>query len=253
MHAPRPPVDRRHWLQLATGAAAACWLPARAQGAASIRRLGIFSLLGDAVRVVARETQEAVFKDVGMDAVAFDAVGKAVKAAQPQAELRSFRAPADVDVQDQLAIGTAAARRAELPAWVMDAARDAALSHLLLVTSSTGAMEFRTALSEVVGSDHVTGIGFVVSGAGRTRNLTNGAVSTGYLAPFVQLRLTLIDLSGPRVLHSTSLSEGFIVGPSAAEAPDPWRFLSRQDKARALDGLLRKVVGRGMQELLARV
>ena len=162
-------------------------------------------------------------------------------------------------MQDQLRIGLAAARRAELPAWVTDAVLEAALSHVLLVTSSTGVMEFRTALNEVVGNDNVTGIGFVVSGAGRTKNLQTGAVSTGYLAPFVQLRLTLIalialiDLVGPRVVHSTSLSEGYIVGASAAESPDPWRFISRQEKALALDTLMRRVVNRGMQEVLARL
>ena len=247
-------IDRRLCLRLAAAAGAAIWLPARAQSQAAIRRIGIFSLLGDSVRVVARETQEALFKDVGMDAAAFDAVGRAVEASQPQAELRHFRAPAEVDVQDQLTIGTAAARRAELPAWVLEAARDAGLSHVLLITSSSGgAMEFRTALSEVVGSDRVTGVGFVVSGAGRTRNLVTGAVATGYLAPFVQLRLTLVDLTGPRVVQRASLSEGYIVGPPATEAPDPWRFLSRQDKAHALDRLLRRVIAPGRQEVLSRV
>jgi hypothetical protein len=246
-------MNRRVCLRLATGAAAGVWLRAHAQGSVAIRRLGIFSLLGDSVRVVAREIQEAVFKDVGMDSVAFDAVGLAVQTRQPQAELRQFRAPAEIDVQDQLAIGTAAARRVELPAWVTDAARDAALSHALIVTSNSGVMQFRTALSEVVGSDRVTGIGFVVSGAGRSKNLVTGAVSTGYLAPFVQLRLTLVDLSGPRLVHSASLSEGYIVTSSTAEAPDPWRYMSRPEKAKALDALLRKVIARGMQEVLAQV
>ncbi len=254
----RSPVNRRHCLRWAAGAvaaaAAAAGLPARAQTAgAAIRRLGIFSLLGDSVRIVARETQEALFKDVGMDAAAFDVVGRTVLATQPQAELRHFHAPSEVDVQDQLRIGTVAARRAELPAWVSVAATEAALSHVLLVTSSTGVMEFRTGLNEVVGNDNVTGIGFVVSGAGRTKNLQTGAVATGYLAPFVQLRLTLIDLAGPRLVHSTSLSEGYIIGAPTAEAPDPWRFLTRPEKAKALDKLLRRVLARGMQEVLEKV
>ena len=248
---------RRHSLRLAAGLVAApfaaAWLPVAAQTGPTLRRLGIVSLLGDSVRVVARETQEAVFKDVGMDQVAFDAVGRAVQERLPHTELRHFRAPADVDVQEQLALGTAAARRAELPAWLQNAARDAQLSHVLLITSSTGAMEFRTGMSQVVGSDTVTGIGFVVSGSGRTTNLQTGAVATGYLAPFVQLRLTLVDLAGPRVVHSASLSQGYIVGPTQAEAPDPWRFMNRQQKARALDGLLREVVARGMQQVLAAV
>jgi hypothetical protein len=228
-------------------------LPAAAQDRSALRRLGVVSLLGDSVRIVARETQEAVFKDVGMDAVVFDSVDRAVLARLPQAELRHFRAPADVDVRDQLALGTAAARRAELPAWVLEAASEAGLSHVLLATSSTGAMEFRTGLSEVVGSDVVTGIGFVVSGSGRSKNLQTGAVATGYLAPFVQMRLTLIDLASQRVVHTTSLSQGYIVGPQETEAPDPWRFMNRQQKAKALDGLLREVVARGMEEVLAKM
>ena len=260
-HATHPGIDRRlcrrQCLRLSLGALAftSTALPeiVRAQSKLTLRRVGIFSLLGDSVRIVARETQEALFKDVGMDAVALEVVGRVLQGSQPQAELRHYRAPAEVDVQDQLRIGLAAARRAELPAWVTDAVREVALSHVLLVTSSTGVMEFRTALNEVVGNDNVTGIGFVVRGAGRTKSLQTGAVSTGYLAPFVQLRLTLIDLAGPRVVHSTSLIEGYIVGASAAESPDPWRFISRQEKALALDTLMRRVVNRGMQEVLARL
>jgi hypothetical protein len=254
-----PAFDRRQCLRFslcgAALASAAAWSPlqALAQVQPVLRRVGVFSLLGDSVRIVARETQEALFKDVGMDTVALDAVGRAIQASQPQTEVRDFRAPAEVDVQDQLKIGLAAARRAELPAWVAQAARESALSHALLVTSSTGAMEFHTGRAQVVGDGLVTGIGFVVSGSGRTTNLNSGAVGTGYIAPFVQLRLTLVDLAGPRLVHSASLSEGYIVGPPTNEAPDPWRYMSRPDKARALDALLRRVVARGMQEVLARV
>ena len=55
---------RRHSLLLATGwtALATAWvcLPVLAQTGPVLRRLGVFSLLGDSVRIVARETQEAV-------------------------------------------------------------------------------------------------------------------------------------------------------------------------------------------------
>ena len=250
---------RRHVLHLALGTGGAmsalstCWLPARAQSRTAIRRLGIFSLLGDSVRIVARETREALFKDIGMDKLTFDAVGGAVLASQAQTELRHFRAPIEVDVSDQVSIGVAAGWRAELPTWVANEARDAALSHVLLVTSSVGAMEFKTGMSQVVGNNRVMGIGFMVSATGRFKDSQTGHVANGYLAPFVQLRLTLIDLAGPRVVHSASLSEGFVVGPHTNEAPDPWLFLSRQEKAGALDGLLRRVIARGMQEVLAAV
>ena len=101
-------------------------------------------------------------------------------------------------------------------------------------------MDFRTGLSQVVGNERVTGVGFMVSATGRFKNTKTGVVSSGYLAPFVQLRLTLIDLKGPRVVHSTTLSEGFVVGSKEAEGSEPWLFLSRQEKARALRDLMRR-------------
>ena len=116
-------------------------------------------------------------------------------------------------MQDKVNIGLAADRRGELPGWVADEARTAGLSHVLLVTSNVGVMEFKTGMSQVVGNNLVTGIGFVVSADGRFKSSQTGNFSSGYLAPFVQLRLTLIDLAG----------------------------------------LLRKVVTRGMKEVLAAV
>lgn len=62
-------INRRHGLRWAAGATAAVGLQRRAQNASTIRRVGIFSLLGDSVRSVAREmreTQEALLKEVGM-------------------------------------------------------------------------------------------------------------------------------------------------------------------------------------------
>lgn len=241
---------RRRWLRQATAALAAAGAGAAAQGRSSLQRVGVVSLLGNSVRVVARETQEVLFKDVGMDAVVFDAAGSAVNRLHPQAEIRRFSAPAEVDVKDQLDIGLAASRRSELPAWVLASARQESLSHVLLVGCSTGAMEFRTGMTQVVGNDQVTGIGFFVSASGRTKNLDTGAVGSGYLAPFVQLRISLLDMDGPKLLHTTNLSEGYIVGAPVAEAPDPWQFLNRADKASALASLLQRATTRGTQEVL---
>jgi hypothetical protein len=245
--------QRRRGLLLALPALLSLASPTRAQNRASLRRLGIFSLLGDSVRVVGRETREALFKDVAMDKVALDSVGAAVLARHAQTELRHFRAPSEVDVQDQVNQGLAAGRRGELPSWVAQAAREADLSHALLVSSNVGAREFKTAMSEVESTRLVTGVGFVVSGDLRFKDPSTGHVANGYLAPFVQLRLTLLDMAGPRVVHSAAVGEGFVVGPPFNEAPDPWQFLTRAQKASALDGLMRKVIGRGMQEVLAAV
>ena len=146
-----------------------------------------------------------------------------------------------------------AARKPEPNTQVLSApfqaASAASLSHVLIITSYVGAMEFRTARSEVVGNNRVSGIGFFVSADGRTTNITTGATASGYLAPFVQLRLTLINMADHSVVNSSSLSEGIVVGPPTAEAPNPWLFLDRAGKAQALQQLLNTSIARGAEDL----
>jgi hypothetical protein len=212
--------------------------------------VGVFSLLGDSVRVVARETQEVLFKDVGMDDIVGSTARAAVLERYPQARVSLHRAPSPPSVDEQRALGAAAAQSGALPDWVVQAAREAALSHVLLISSHVGAMEFRTGMSQVVGNHQVAGVGFYVGADFRVTNSKTGAVSSGYLAPFVKLRLTLIDITSRSVLGSTNVSDGYIVGPPTAEAPDPWRFLSRAEKAQALQQLLKDNVARGMAAVL---
>ena len=57
----------------------------------------------------------------------------------------------------------------------------------------------------------------------------------------------------PRTVHSATLSEGFVAGPPVSEAPTPWLFLTRPQKAQALEDLLQSVIARGMKEVLVAV
>jgi hypothetical protein len=242
------PSSRRLFLQAASATCLA-W-PALSQAELTIRRLGIFSLLGNSVRVVARTLEEVMFKDVGMDKLVFDTARAKVFERHREALVTDHTAPQQVSVDQQLEIGNAAARRGDLPAWIQEQAQTLQMSHVLLVNSNQGAMEFKTGMSEVVGNNRVTGIGFFVSASGRVTNTRTGAVSSGYLAPFVQLRVTLLDMNSRKVVHSAQLSEGFIVGPQENEAPDPWRNLDREGKARALQALIGPNVARGVEATL---
>lgn len=225
-------------------------LPALRAQTDAVQHLGIFTLLGNSVRVVAKELQEVMFKDVGMDDIALEQSQAAAKTLLPNARVSTYRAPEQPSVEEQVNIGTAAGRRGELPDWVLKAARADGLTHVLLITSNVGPMEFRTATSEVVGNNRITGIGFFVSADYRTTNTTTGAVSSGYLAPFVQLRMSLIDVARQSVVNSANLSEGVAIGPPANEAPDPWRFLDRAGKSRALQTLLTRNIARGANTVL---
>jgi hypothetical protein len=58
-----------------------------------VQRLGIFTLLGDSVRVVAKDLQEVMFKDVGMDDIALDQAQAAAQALLPQAQVQTTARP----------------------------------------------------------------------------------------------------------------------------------------------------------------
>lgn len=235
---------------LGASAAAAC-LPLTPvfASAPNIRHLGVFSLLGNSVRVVARQTDEVMFKDVGMDDIVFTAAENALKMAQPQALVTRHTPDEQISVQDQLSIGAAFGRRGDMPRWMEKIVDSAKLSHVLLVSSDTGAMEFRQGRTQVVGSQRVTGIGFYVSADGRTTG-ADGAISSGYLAPFAQMRVSLVDATNGKPVHSEVLAQGYIVGPPVNEAPDPWHFMNRAQKATALQELLKDNMARGMDAVL---
>ena len=246
MHSNTPLLGRR---ALVLGAAALA-ASGSARAESTEIRIGVFSLLGNSVRVVAKTLDEVMFKDVAMDDVVLAAAAAAVQARWPQVRPNLQRAAEQVNVDDQLAIGNEAARRGKLPEWIVKAASAQSASHVLLITSSSGAMEFRTGLSQVVGNYNVTGVGFYVGADGRTSNDSTGAVASGYLAPFAQLRVTLVDVAQGSVVGSVKATDGYIVGPPESEAPDPWRFLSREEKARALRQLLKSNVTRAVDEVL---
>lgn len=244
-------MNRRDWC-----AAAAAWatgLPGAVranQAPAVLQSVGIFSLLGNSVRVIAREVDEVMFKDIAMDDVALGSVQAAMQSLQPQAQLGLYRSSEQVNVDDQVNLGAAAATRGSLPDWIARQAQTDGLTHALLITSSSGLLHFRTAMSQVVGNQRVTGVGFYVGADGRTTNLKTGDVSDGFLAPFVQLRLTLVDAAKRNAVNSVTFGEGYIVGPPAKEAPDPWRFMNRAEKAEALKGLLKTNLPRGVEAVL---
>ena len=122
-------------------------LPAQA-APLSIRKLGVFSLLGDGLQLVFsapvtdtrldRNLRESLpTREIGFDQAALRAVTAVMSARQPGAQLQMFRATTPLPLADQRAVVDGAAR-AELPAWVIEAINRNGLSHILLLTRNRG-------------------------------------------------------------------------------------------------------------------
>lgn len=260
-------MNRRTWGSAAFGLALAgvlvlCGPAARAQQPA-MSALGVFSLLGDTVQVVAateaptdtrieRLARESMdFRNIGLDLIALRVAREAAQRQWPAARVLMFRAPAPQSLAEQRE-AAAGATRAELPAWIVKTIDERKLSHLLLVTRSRGPIDVRTADGDGIGRGTVEGIGFYLDTLYQIKNLDTGAVSTGLLAPYVEMRVQLLDAQSGELLHSYDIKQAFAYAAQDSQAaPDPWSFMSMADKVSILRRMVDEGMVRAMQAVLA--
>jgi hypothetical protein len=237
---------------------------ARAQSAAPtpMQAVGVFSMLGDAVQVnvsteaptdtrISRTGRETVdFKNIGFDIIATKVARQVLEKARPKAEVNSFRSTAALEPKAQRELAEGAAR-GELPDWMVRTIVDKKLTHALIVTRNRGDADIRTDDGNAIGRGTVEGIGFYIDKLYRIRNAKTGAISDGLIAPYIQLRLTLLDTQTAQVVASYDVRDGAAFGASEERAGnDPWAFMTSAEKINALRQMLEAGMTRGMNELL---
>lgn len=230
---------------------------------APMARVGVFSLLGDSVQATwsddkprdtriektGRETFD--FKGIGFDLIALRAARSEIGKLKPAPAVDLFAAPAPLALVDQRGVASGA-QRAELPDWIVKAVNDNKLSHLVLVTRGRGAIDARTADGYGIGRGQVEGIGFYVDTLHTTQNKRTGVVVTGMLAPYVEIRLQLMDVQSGDIVSDYAVREAFAYGPADDKPhPDPWAFMPEALKVKTLRGMVEDGMARGMQGLLA--
>lgn len=235
--------------------------PAR-QALPTLRTVGIFSLLGDSVQVAAatdapsdtrieRTARESLdFKGIGFDLIAIRAARDSLQRAQPASKVLAFRGTQALTVTEQRAVADGAAK-AELPAWMTKTVNDNGLSHLLLVTRSRGTIDAQTANGFAIGRGSVDGIGFFIDTLYTIQNQTTGALSSGLLAPYLNVRLTLMDAVNGEIVAVYDVKDAFVYGAKEVQiAADPWNFMTPAQKVVTLRQLVEQGLVRGMGELL---
>jgi hypothetical protein len=254
----------------------ALWKPARrlalagvlavaAPGAwaqAAMTSVGVFSLLGDSVQVAVstdapkdtriERTDRYAFeaKGIGFDNLALRALRDALKQAQPAAKVELYKAPNPLSADEQRSVAQGATN-AELPAWIVQTIDANRLSHLILVTRNRGDVSVRTAGGNSIGRGTATGIGYYIDTLYETRNIETGAMSAGVLAPYVHVRLTLMDAMSGALLRTYEIREGELVGDQQGKASsDPWTFLTGDQKVSVLRQQAETSLLRGARELL---
>ena len=143
------------------------------------------------------------------------------------------------------------ATRAELPGWMVKTAEENKLSHVLLMTRHRGTIDARTGEGFGIGRGMVEGIGFYIDTLYTMQSSTTGALSSGLLAPYTQIRLTLMDAVSGAIVNTYVVRESFAHAAREGKAgADPWSFMPTDEKVRVLRSMVAAGVSRGVQALL---
>lgn len=255
-----PRVDRRnvdsHRRALVAGI---CTLVAAGSASGQTRRFAVLSLVGNRIEIVTAraetgfrlsQNKSRAFDDAEgtLDRLVLQAVDRAVRRNEPAASVAMLALPGSAlyDSPERLFDG----RQLTLPGAAVDAIVASKASHLLLVTKHRDAAQ-APLYDSSAGMGTVRGLGFYVDNEIRLTLREGGASATGMLAPFVYVRLSLIDVDSGEIVreefvrametHSTAES---------SEAVTAWDILSAEQKIEALKNLINRSVGGAVAKLL---
>jgi hypothetical protein len=229
-----------------------------------IGAIGIYSLLGDGVDVTSvddkprdtriegtsRETLD--FKNIGFDLIALRVARAAVQQRHPEAKIAMYRSPTVMTTDEQRRLAAGAAK-AELPGWMVQTINEGRLTHLLIITRNRGAMSARTGNGDTIGRGQVDGIGFYLDTLYTIQNSATGALSTGLLAPYTQIKVQLMDVMSGDIVAAYDIREAFTYGSRDTQAKaDPWSFMPIEEKVRVLRDMVEQGVQRAVPELLGK-
>lgn len=236
--------------------------PTQAQALTAMGSVGVFSFLGDSVQVVwpedkpgasrveARGNESLEFKGIGFDLIALRSSREVLQRVLPSTQVSLFQSPTAMSPTEQRALADGAAR-SQLPAWMVKTLEENKLTHVLLVTRHRGTIDARTGEGTTIGRGMVEGIGFYIDTLYSMQNSTTGAVSTGLLAPYTQIRLTLMDATSGDILNTYDVRESFAYASRDTKTTaTPWTFMPAEEKVRTLRTMVEVGIKRGVQALL---
>lgn len=184
----------------------------------------------------------------GLDNAVLQALNEAVKATSDKREVKLYTSttrslfgdPANLFVDGKLS----------LPGKLGDAVRQSGAAHLLLVTRSRQ----EPALAAVLPARILTtleGPGFVLDQRPGAQIGFDGQPALPVLAPYVSIRVALIDLSDLRLKREQSLAVASRLPVTREGAANPWADTTAEQRVKALEALIEAELPRAVKSLVA--
>lgn len=254
-------LDTRRTVLRALAAAGVCCVGASSMDAiASAPVYALLSLVGDELRVVGAEgttgtrlsanaTETLDVSAAGFDRSALRALLPAIQKLRPGSRL----VPLLVQRRDFYASQSEQlpGRGADLPGDLIASAKDAGATHLILVHKHRAPA--RLPLRDFdVGTGALRGLGFYLDRVTPLRIQGTSLVSEGFLAPYVHLRVSLIELSSGNVQASQTRVRAEVIAADRDGRPggDPWALRDDRAKLEILRELLTSGVSDAVTQLL---
>ena len=205
------------------------------------------SLVGDKLDIVTYQPQVGTQLDSNshmplvlsadeLDTAALRAINRAVKQAVPGASVALLAAstPDSFENQDRIFHGD----HVVLPAEIDAAVRREGATMLVLVTKRHAEARLQT-VQGFIGSGKLDGLGYYMDTIRHVKSEDTQARSVGYLAPYVYVDVSLVDLATSTVVRRGSITSGYIIGSAnKAGVVNPWDALDAKEKVDTLKSLL---------------
>ena len=224
--------------------------------AADTESYAVVALFGDDLSIVTyqsttgssldrNEHQHIALTDGHYDRLATELSSDVIHRAMPTARVEPLTLPDDV---------LAGGLEASLPSLldrVRTTLKDRDTHYLVVISKFRGDAHLRMA-SGTIGSGKLAGIGFYIDPIKRMKKTSTGESGRGFVAPFAYLDVTLVDLRTGEVIRSEAATESMTranVGPSTTL--NPWEAMTPEQKADAIDVVVRRAVLRAVPRLVA--
>ncbi len=249
---PLSPPACRLVLALGLGLVLAC--SANAQGVdESMKKVAIVSLIGDVMTVDTYRPRVGTGVDSNhrdvipiqtpvFDHTALLAAGDALTKLNPAAAVVSLAVPAPDSESDPARLvvdGKVAAASAFIATL-----KEQGFTHLLTITKHRAPARLHF-VGSTVGSGYLQGIGFYIDNDYRTSRGDTGETGKGFMAPYVYIKLTLVDLGSLQLRGEETVTAS--VARSAARNKDgfsPWGAMTPEQKV----GMLKSMIKRHVSE-----
>lgn len=232
---------------------------AHAEPVAPGQKYGVISLIGEEVGLIGYQPtlgsrldrnlrNSAKVANAGFDTTALRTIQDSTKAYDDKAvvALYAIKSPRLSANPSSLFEGD----KVVLPPAFADAMKEDKVSHLLLLTRKRNEARLETANGSV-GAGTVEGPGYFADGQTPMINRGTNFTSVGFLAPYISLQLTLVDLSNGKIVGRRNVYDARVLSDDGnPSAGSPWAIVPDADKIPYLNKLIEATLAKTVPALL---